>query len=285
MVKVIENLIEFQKVCNAARRSGSRVGLVPTMGGLHEGHYSLFDIARDKADFVVASLFVNPIQFGEGEDFQRYPRTFQADIDGCEARGVHVVFAPDKQTMYPEGFQSRVLVDRVTEPFEGKCRPDFFEGVTTVVLKLINLTGPCVMMLGRKDYQQWKTLERMVLDLNMPVEVIGCPIIREENGLAMSTRNRYLKDNEHAKALGIIAGFRAAHDAWDSGERDAQRLRDLAAKPVEENFDRIDYVDIADPDTLDPPQPNASRLLVVVAAFLGKTRLIDNTVLGEGPRP
>ncbi|UCH28968.1 MAG: pantoate--beta-alanine ligase, partial [Myxococcales bacterium] len=170
-------------------------------------------------------------------------------------------------------------------PLEGQFRPTHFDGVTTVVTKLFNLVGPCVAVFGRKDYQQWKILCRLALDLDMPVEVIGSPIIREADGLALSSRNRYLSDAERERALGIVTGLRAAYDAWAQGERSPEALRTLAAKPVEARFDRVDYVAPVDPETLGAPRDSYSRLLITVAAHLGNTRLIDNVVLGEDPRP
>ena len=233
----------------------------------------------------MTTIFVNPLQFNEGKDFKHYPRTLSSDLEDCKNRGVDIVFSPESDAMYPEGFQSRVLVDRLTESFEGQYRPGHFAGVTTVMTKILNLTGPCSVMIGRKDYQQWKTLERMVWDLQMPVEVIACPTIRSSDGLAMSSRNCHLTQTNHIHALGIVTGLRAAHDAWNYGERDITRLRALTAKPIEENFDHVDYVDVVDPDTLTTAPTHACRLLILAAAHLKGIRLIDNTVLGEDPCP
>jgi pantoate--beta-alanine ligase len=255
------------------------------MGALHDGHFSLIDEAHRRTEFVAVTIFVNPLQFGPREDLDRYPRTFESDLEGCRERGVDLVFAPEPASMYPAGFQTQVCVGELTKPLEGEHRPAHFAGVTTVVAKLFNLTGPCAAMFGRKDYQQWKILSRMAHDLDMPIDVVGCPIVREADGLALSSRNRYVTATERNRALGIVSGLRLAHDAWTEGERSTDALRSLAAEPVQSGFDRVDYVALVDPETLLTPTQSSSRLLVAVAAHLGTTRLIDNVVLGEDPRP
>lgn len=285
MTRIAREPADFRRACDEARGNGRRVGLVPTMGALHAGHLSLVDEARRRAGFVALTIFVNPLQFAEGEDLARYPRSFERDLEECRAREVDLVFAPESTSMYPAGFQTSVVVGEVTQPLEGTFRPTHFEGVTTVVTKLFNLTGPSVAVFGRKDYQQWKTLERLALDLDMPVEVVGCPIVREADGLALSSRNRYLGRSERDRALGIVTGLRSAYDAWTNGERDPSTLRRLAEEPVRARFDRIDYVAAVDPETLGSIERTPSRLLIAVAGHLGETRLIDNVVLGEDPRP
>ena len=285
MTRVVREPAAFRQACDDARWDGHTVGLVPTMGALHDGHFSLIDAATARADFLAVTLFVNPLQFAEGEDLDRYPRTFDEDLAGCRDRGVDLLFAPDPAAMYPDGFQTRVRVGQMTRPLEGEFRPGHFEGVTTVVTKLFNLTGPSIAVFGRKDYQQWKILSRLARDLDIPVDVVGCPIVREADGLALSSRNRYLDAAERARALGIVTGLRAAFDAWERGERDSEVIRDLAAAPVEDRFDQVDYVAVTDPETLGPTSSEARRLLVAVAAHLGMTRLIDNVVLGEDARP
>jgi len=285
MTAVIRKPADFRQACDDARAASRKVGLVPTMGALHQGHFSLIDEAKKRADFVAVTIFVNPLQFAPGEDLDRYPRTIEADLAGCRAREVDLVFAPEPGSMYPAEFQTQVSVADVTKPLEGEFRPAHFDGVTTVVAKLFNLAGPCAAMFGRKDYQQWKILSRMAEDLDMPIEVVGCPIIREPDGLALSSRNRYLSAQERVRALGIVSGLRRAHDAWREGEHDPSTLRFSAAESVRSNFDRVDYVAAVDPDSLQAPAGPLSRLLIAVAAHLGKTRLIDNVVLGEEPRP
>jgi len=285
MTELLRKPADFRRACEEARSRSARVGLVPTMGALHEGHFSLMDEARERADFLVVTIFVNPLQFAQGEDLERYPRTLESDLAGCHERQVDLVFAPDTGSMYPDGFQTSVSVAKLSQPLEGEFRPAHFDGVTTVVAKLFNLTGPCAAVFGRKDFQQWRVLSRMVRDLDMPVEVVGCPIVREPDGLALSSRNRYLSPSERERALGIVTGLRAAHDAWQGGERNADRLRALAERPVQSGFERVDYVAVVDPETLLAVSDPAPRLLVAVAAQLGNTRLIDNVVLGEDPRP
>lgn len=285
MSKVVRMPAEFRLACEDARAAHRHVGLVPTMGALHEGHFSLIDEAKSRADFIALTLFVNPLQFAPGEDLGRYPRTFESDLAGCRERGVDVVFAPEPGAMYSPGFQTEVSVKGISEPLEGGFRPSHFDGVTTVVTKLFNLAGPCVAMFGRKDYQQWKVLSRMAFDLDMPIELVGCPIIREADGLALSSRNRYLSASDRTRALGIVSGLRQAFDAWEQGERDPDALRSLAEERVRGAFDRVDYVAAVDPETLAAPSPSPGRMLIAVAAHLGTTRLIDNVVLGEDTRP
>lgn len=285
MTTLIRKPADFRRVCDDVRAGSRRVGLVPTMGALHEGHFSLIDEAHRRAEVVAVTIFVNPLQFGPSEDLDRYPRTFESDLEGCRQRRVDLVFAPEPASMYPAGFQTRVSVGELNRPLEGEHRPEHFAGVTTVVAKLFNLTGPCAAMFGRKDYQQWKILSQMARDLDMPIDVVGCPIVREADGLALSSRNRYLTTADHDRALGIVTGLRLAHEAWAEGERSPDALRSLAAAPVRSCFDRVDYVAVVDPETLMSPAESSSRLLVAVAAHLGRTRLIDNVVLGEDPRP
>ena len=285
MSKVVRKPAEFRQACEDARAAQRHVGLVPTMGALHDGHFSLIDAAKSRADFIALTLFVNPLQFAPGEDLERYPRSFESDLAGCRERGVDVVFAPEPGAMYSPEFQTEVSVKGISEPLEGGFRPSHFDGVTTVVTKLFNLAGPCVAMFGRKDYQQWKVLSRMALDLDMPIEVVGCPIIREADGLALSSRNRYLSASDRMRALGIVSGLRQAFDAWEQGERDPDALRSLAEERIRGAFDRVDYVAAVDPETLAAPSPSPGRMLIAVAAHLGTTRLIDNVVLGEDTRP
>jgi len=285
MTTIVRKPADFRQACADARASSRRVGLVPTMGALHDGHLSLIDEAKKRADFIAATIFVNPLQFAPDEDLDRYPRTLESDLAGCRERGVDLVFAPAPDSMYPAQFQTQVSVGQLTRPLEGEFRPAHFDGVTTVVAKLFNLSGPCAAMFGRKDYQQWKILSRLAHDLDMPIEVVGCPIVREPDGLALSSRNRYLSASERERALDIVSGLRRAHDAWAEGESNPDMLRSLAGEQVRSDFDRVDYVAVVDPDTLLTAAQSPARLLIAVAAHLGTTRLIDNVVLGEDPRP
>jgi pantoate--beta-alanine ligase len=277
---------ELRAACDEARARGGRVGLVPTMGALHEGHLALVREARRHADLVVVTIFVNPLQFGPGEDFDRYPRTLEADVAACARAGVDLVFAPERAAMYPDGFATSVRVAGVTAPLEGEHRPGHFDGVTTVVAKLFGLVGPCTAVFGRKDYQQWRVIARMASDLDLPVRVVGHPTVREPDGLALSSRNRYLSGEERRRALALVAGLRAAHDAHAAGERDPARLEAIARAPLDAACDAVDYVAIRDADDLGPPGAAVcGRALLAMAARVGATRLIDNLVLGEDPRP
>ncbi|MDQ3036390.1 MAG: pantoate--beta-alanine ligase [Myxococcota bacterium] len=287
MTRVVHDKQEFRAACDSVRADGGRLGLVPTMGALHEGHLALADEARRRgASCVALTIFVNPLQFGPSEDFDRYPRTLESDVERCRASGVELVWAPARDSMYPVGFQSEVVVGDLTKRLEGAHRPGHFAGVTTVVTKLFQVAGPCVAAFGRKDYQQWKVIERMARDLDMPIEVVGMPTVREHDGLAKSSRNRYLSDDERARALGIARGLRAAHVAFDGGERDPARIAALVRGSIEACSDAIDYVDVADPETLEPfDAALGDRAVITVAARIGATRLIDNTVLGEDRAP
>jgi pantoate--beta-alanine ligase len=265
------------------RAAGQRVGLVPTMGALHEGHMSLVAAVREAgAARVVVSIFVNPLQFGQNEDLAKYPRTFAEDLARCERHGVDLVYAPLREAMYPAGFQSHVEVEQITLPLEGAARPTHFRGVTTVVCKLFNATGPCVAAFGRKDYQQWRTIQRMVDDLDLPVDVLGCPIAREPDGLAMSSRNRYLSAEQRARAAEIHRGLQTASRAFAAGLRERGELEKLARTPIEAAFDAIDYVSVADADDLTREGARCGEhSVLLVAAKLGATRLIDNCRLGH----
>ena len=280
-MEVVRDPKAFREACDAARARGKRVGLVPTMGALHEGHLSLVDRAKDEgATFRALTIFVNPLQFAAHEDLGRYPRTLESDLEGCRSRGVDLVFVPDDGSMYPPGFQTEVAVGGLTKRWEGEHRPSHFAGVTTVVCKLFALTGSSVAVFGRKDYQQWRVIERMTLDLDLPVHVVGHDIVREADGLALSSRNRYLSTDERTRALGIARGLHAANEAWRAGMRDADALTTIVRGPVEAAFDSIDYVTVASPTTLEPIEGSASEAVILVAAHVGRTRLIDNLELG-----
>jgi pantoate--beta-alanine ligase len=230
---------------------------------------------------VVVSIFVNPLQFAAHEDLGAYPRTFAADLERLAPLEVDAVYAPTPEVMYPAGFQSHVDVEGVVTHFEGEHRPTHFRGVTTVVSKLFNALGPCVASFGKKDYQQWRVIERMALDLDMPVDVLGCPIVREADGLALSSRNRYLDPAQRTRATALYRGLRAAEAAFVAGERDVATLEALARAPLAEAFDAIDYVRLADARLLGPLSGRiAGPAVLLMAARLGNTRLIDNLELG-----
>jgi pantoate--beta-alanine ligase len=280
--QLVEDRSALHALCEDARKRGRRVGFVPTMGALHDGHLSLVDAARGAgADFVVMSIFVNPLQFGPNEDFSKYPRTFDQDLALCRSRKVDAVYVPDGRAMYPAGFQTHVEVSELTKRFEGEARPTHFRGVTTVVLKLFAAVGPCVAAFGRKDYQQWRVIDRMARDLDLPVEVLGCPIAREPDGLAMSSRNRYLDPGQRSRATAIHRGLNAAEEAYRAGERDPSQLEAIARAVIEPSFDAIDYVTLADAENLAPPSTPLDRpAVMLVVARLGATRLLDNRVIG-----
>jgi len=286
MVEVVQDPEVFREACDALRAKGEQVGLVPTMGALHEGHLALIDEAKARgATRVVVTIFVNPKQFDRADDLESYPRTFEADLAACEARGVALVFAPKADAMYPEGFQTHVEVGALAGELEGEYRPGHFLGVTTIVAKLLILTGPCVAVFGRKDYQQWRIVDRMTRDLGLAAEIVGHPIVRESDGLALSSRNQRLSAADRPRALAIARGLKAAAEAWNAGERSAEALATLARAPIGAAFDRVDYVKVIDPETLAAQEGGVERALLVVAAHLGPVRLIDNLELGVDPPP
>jgi pantoate--beta-alanine ligase len=283
MTKTIRQPEELRSNCDAYRSQGERIGLVPTMGALHQGHLSLIDRVREAgATRVVLTIFVNPTQFGPNEDLARYPRTFTDDLNACREKGVDLIFAPEDVALYPSGYQTDVEVKEITREFEGRYRPVHFRGVTTIVAKLFNIAGACVAAFGRKDYQQWRVIETMARDLNMPVEVVGSPTVREADGLAMSSRNRYLSPELRQRALAIFRGLASAQKAFAAGERKTLTLEQIVRTAVASSFDAIDYVSLADPVSLVSCQnATVDSAVILVAAHLGSTRLIDNTVLGE----
>lgn len=265
------------------------MGFVPTMGALHAGHLALAREARRRVGdggLVAVSIFVNPTQFGPNEDLARYPRELDADVARCGEADVDVVFAPSPDAMYPPGDQTRVTVARVAEPFCGPFRPGHFEGVATVVAKLFALAGPCVAVFGRKDYQQLRVIGRMARDLFLPVEVVGMPTVREPDGVAMSSRNRYLSPDDRARARAIPEALTTAVRAWEGGERDPEALRQMVTARLTPAVDRIEYADVRDADGLEALRhPIEGKAVLAVAVRVGGTRLIDNVVLGEDPAP
>ncbi len=286
--RLLRTPAELRAACDAARASGSSrtVALVPTMGALHEGHLSLAREARRRAGFVVASVFVNPTQFGPSDDFTRYPRDLDGDVNKLAAAGVDAVFAPSPGDMYPPGDDTRVRVGAVAAPLEGTHRPGHFEGVATVVAKLFAIVGPCAAVFGRKDYQQLLVVRAMTRDLFLPVEIVGHPIVREPDGLAMSSRNAYLSPEERARALGIVRGLAAAGRLFAGGERSRVALEGAVRASVEPIATSIDYVEARDGDTLAALGDSVGApAALLVACRVGTTRLIDNLVLGEDPVP
>lgn len=262
-------------------RRGQTVGFVPTMGALHFGHRSLIEAARGRCDAVVVSIFVNPTQFSPGEDFDSYPRPVEDDLAVCREMGVDLVFLPSVETMYPPAAMTRISVGGLTENLCGAHRPGHFDGVTTVVAKLFNIVPATAAFFGEKDYQQLKVLERMVRDLDIPIEIVPCPTLREPDGLAISSRNAYLTDTQRLQATSLSRAMRCAQEAFSTGERDAARLIALMeselhrAGPVS-----IDYVSIVDVATLENVETLIAPARICIAARIGSCRLIDNMPLG-----
>jgi len=266
----------------AASRSQhvKRLGLVPTMGALHEGHLSLVRAAKAQCEAVAVSIFVNPTQFGPKEDLSKYPRRFDQDCRLLEKEGVDLLFAPAVEEIYPDGEVTWVLVEGLSEKLDGRSRPGHFRGVTTIVAKLFHILEPDAAFFGQKDAAQLAVIRRMVQDLNFPVEIVACPIVREPDGLAMSSRNAYLNREERGRALVLQRSLQEARQQFHAGERIAARLIS-AAKEVFAREPQVvlDYFEIVDPDTLDPVERISQKTLVAAAAYVGSTRLIDNTVL------
>ena len=279
-MKVCNTIEDMRAGCRAVRRGGKRLGFVPTMGALHEGHLSLVRAAKASCDAVAASIFVNPMQFGPTEDLAKYPRTFDRDRELLAKEGVELLFAPSAEEMYPAGAMTWVTVEGLSGKLDGRSRPGHFRGVATVVAKLFYIVEPDATFFGQKDAAQVAIVRRMVRDLNFPVEIVACPIVREPDGLAMSSRNVYLDAQQRKQALVLHRSLLRVKKLCDAGEGNAAKL--LAAAQEEfaaEKSARLDYFEIVDPDSLDPVESIAGGALVAVAAFVGTTRLIDNLLL------
>jgi len=279
-MKTARTIEELRRIVGAWKAGNASVGFVPTMGFLHEGHESLMQRAAEDNDRVVVSIFVNPAQFGPSEDLDQYPRDLEHDLERCEALGVDLVFCPEVEEIYPAGFQTAVSVGSLSQGLCGKSRPTHFQGVCAVVSKLFAIVGADRAYFGQKDAQQLTIIRRMAQDLNFSVEIIGCPTVREPDGLAKSSRNKYLTPEERKAAPALNQALQLAQDAVAAGARDSAVLRrimeeHLAAAPL---F-RIDYLEIVDALSLQPVQKISGSTLIAVAAFLGKTRLIDNRLL------
>lgn len=281
---VLHTIDDTRKVVALARSESKSVGLVPTMGYFHEGHLSLMRRAKGDNDLVIVSVFVNPAQFGPSEDYRSYPRDMERDARMAEEAGVDLIFAPSADKMYPDGYQTSVEVEKLSQGLCGASRPGHFRGVATVVLKLLNIVMPDRAYFGRKDYQQLKVIERMVEDLNVPVEVIGMPIVREADGLAMSSRNTYLNSDERQAALVLGKSLAYAEELLDKGVASGADLQHRVEEFIRaEPLARIDYVALVHPDTLEPVSQVADAVVLAVALRIGSTRLIDNVLL-ERPK-
>jgi pantoate--beta-alanine ligase len=279
-MKILTNIEDMRTASRAARLAGLRLGLVPTMGALHDGHLSLVQAAEGQCDVVAASIFVNPLQFGPNEDLGKYPRTFERDRELLELEGIDFLFTPSAEEMYPADAITYVTVEGLSEKLCGRSRPGHFRGVTTVVAKLLDIVEPDLAFFGQKDAAQVAILRRMVRDLNFAVEIIVCPIVREPDGLAMSSRNVYLSPEQRKSALVLYRSLQEVKHRFDQSERNPAKLIE-AGKSVlaQESAVRLDYLEIVDPDTLDPLRELNRPALAAVAAFVGNTRLIDNILL------
>jgi len=279
-IRLARTVEECRRRVARMRRSDARVALVPTMGALHEGHLSLVDRADAVADAVVVSVFVNPTQFGPDEDYEEYPRDVDGDMEKAESSGADLVFAPPASEIYPREQTIWVEPGPLADRLCGRSRPGHFRGVLTVVLKLLNVVQPDVAVFGRKDFQQSVLIRRMVEELNLPVEIETAPVVREEDGLAMSSRNEYLSGPEREAAASLSRALRLVREAFSDGERDPARLVDVARRTMEEAGAKVEYVEIVDPQDLSRVERAGPRSVCAIAAHVGDTRLIDNSPLG-----
>ncbi|GAC1420416.1 MAG: pantoate--beta-alanine ligase [Actinomycetota bacterium] len=281
-MRVLATIEELRGALDAERANGRRVGFVPTMGYLHAGHASLIDVARSECDVVVLSIFVNPLQFGAGEDFSAYPRDLESDLEQCRAHGVSYVFNPNAEEMYRSGGQAsiRVTAGEMGTVLCGRSRPGHFDGVCTVVAKLFNIVGPCRAYFGQKDAQQLMIIRSMVRELDVPVDIVGCPTVREPDGLALSSRNAYLTAEERGAAVVLSKALEEAAASISAGESDGRRVEALLAERVaSEPLARLDYASCVDPLSLRRAEVIVGPVLLAVAAFVGRARLIDNVIV------
>ena len=273
----VDTIAHLREVLDAARAGGRTVGFVPTMGYLHDGHASLLRAARHDTETVLLSIFVNPLQFAADEDLDAYPRDLAGDVAVAEAAGADVVFAPSTREMYPEPVLTTVSVAQVSQPMEGRTRPTHFDGVATVVAKLFGIVGPCRAYFGEKDFQQLAVVRRLAADLSVPVDIVGCPTVREPDGLAMSSRNVYLSPEERAAAPILHQALEAGRRAVEAGERDPAEVRAVMVDVVgTERLAELDYAEVVDAATFAVPDPLEGTLRLLVAARFGGARLIDN---------
>jgi pantoate--beta-alanine ligase len=286
MTRSASSIDAVREAVGSERRQGASIGLVPTMGALHEGHASLIRAARAETGFTVVSIFVNPAQFGPNEDFTRYPRPMEKDVEICRAEAVDLVFVPDVQTIYPADFGTFVEVQQLQEVLEGVSRPGHFRGVTTVVLKLFNIVQPDIAYFGQKDAQQARVIQQMVNDLNLPIKLRTCPIVRESDGLALSSRNQYLNPEERKQATVLYQVLQEARELIEAGQQDAVSLK-LRLESRIQSTPRavVDYVALVNPDSFEPVHDLTGDVLIALAVRFGRTRLIDNLLLPERERP
>ena len=281
-MRIISSIREMQAFSESVRNAGQKISFVPTMGYFHDGHLSLMREGRQRGDCLAISIYVNPTQFGPSEDFEKYPRDFERDSSLADGVGVDVTFYPEDKEMYPELYQTYVNVENVTENLCGLSRPGHFRGVTTVCAKLFNIVKPHYAIFGRKDFQQLIAIKRMVLDLNMDLEIIGMPIVREADGLAMSSRNVYLRTEEREAALSLSRSLKMAKEMYDGGEKDVSAILERVRKYIEGHpYTVIDYAKICDTTTLNDIGRIEGESVLALAVRINKTRLIDNYVFGN----
>ncbi|KLO23233.1 pantoate--beta-alanine ligase [Marinitoga sp. 1197] len=280
-MEIINNINKMKNIRNELIKKGKTIGFVPTMGYLHKGHLSLVEQARKDNDIVIVSIFVNPTQFGPNEDFDRYPRDMERDMEMLKPFNVDYIFHPSVEEMYPENYSTYVEEIKLTKVLCGKSRPGHFKGVTTIVSKLFNIVRPTRAYFGQKDAQQFRVLRKMVNDLNMDVQMIEMPIIREHDGLAMSSRNIYLSKEERIQALALNKSLKKAKELYENGEKSAKKIKTEMQKIFNEYpLVKVDYIEIVDEYTLENVENISDKVLIAVAAFVGKARLIDNIILG-----
>jgi len=279
-MKIIKKIAEMQNASQRLKKIGKKIGFVPTMGFLHNGHIALIRKGKSLSDFLVVSIFVNPLQFGPEEDYKRYPRDIERDRKIIEDAGADILFLPEVKEMYPDGFETSVEVSKLSEHLCGKSRPGHFKGVATVVLKLFNIVMPDIAVFGKKDYQQYIIIEKMVRDLNLRVKIIPHPIVRERDGLAMSSRNVYLNDEERKSALCLIDSIKLAELLLKKGIRDTSFIiNELRKKISSYPYTKIDYISIVDPYNLRDVKTIDGKILLALAVFVGRARLIDNKIM------
>ncbi len=279
---IARNINKVRKIIKPEKRKGKTIGFVPTMGALHKGHLSLVETARKQTDFLVVSIFVNPLQFSPNEDFRQYPRNFNKDEMRLKKAKVDLLFYPDNKTMYPQGYSTYVEETYLSRVLCGKSRPSHFRGVTTVVNKLFNIIGPDIAYFGKKDYQQARIIEKMAADLNLPVKIKLFPIIREKDGLAMSSRNVHLTPQQRSDALSLFQSIKLAKKLVQTGKKDTAIIKKKIRQLVNSKKSvKIDYIEISDPKTLRPVKKIKTKAFLGLAVNIGKTRLIDNTILNS----
>ena len=280
-MEIVKEIEKMTALSQKWHQAGKIIAFVPTMGYFHQGHLSLISEGKKQGDVLVVSLFVNPIQFGPKEDLAAYPRNLQRDASLAEKEGTDVLFVPEEKEMYPEGYQTYVEVTQLTKYLCGVSRPGHFKGVTTVVAKLFNIIRPHIAIFGLKDYQQYIVIKRMVRDLNYPIKIIGCPIVREPDGLAMSSRNVYLTSEQRTSALSLYKSLNIAQEMVNKGEKKAKTIIEAVSTFIQKHpYTKIDYVKLCDPETLEELEEIRGNALLALAVKVGKARLIDNTILG-----